>query len=89
MISPSGKALHSQKVIDAFSAYMDHGGHRITRALFERNLALKMDDPQFTADIGPLLAAGDNAWNMGTAAEAVGQSLLSRLPGAPWDRETR
>jgi hypothetical protein len=46
-----------------------------------------MDDRQFTADIGPLLAAGEDNWNMGAAADAVARNLLTRLPGAAWDRE--
>ncbi|MCV0387925.1 MAG: nucleotidyl transferase AbiEii/AbiGii toxin family protein [Nitrobacter sp.] len=78
--------LDLQRVIDTFSAYMEHGGHRVTRAQFERNLALKMEDRQFTADIGPLLATGEDNWDMGAAADAVAQNLLARLPGAPWDR---
>ena len=58
----------------------------MTRALFERNLALKLRSAQFAADIGPLLAA-DHAWDMKEAAEAVGKQLLTLLPGEPWRSE--
>ncbi len=71
------------RIVDAFAAYMKHGGHNITRALFEQNMHDKLTDPQFTADIGPLLTAG-HSWDMGTAAEAVGSALIQRLPGEPW-----
>jgi predicted nucleotidyltransferase component of viral defense system len=67
------------RVIAAFSAYMDHGGHRITRALFEENMAAKLVDPRFTADIGPLLAPG-YAWDMDDAAEVVTKRLIQLLP---------
>jgi hypothetical protein len=37
---------------------MKRGGHNVTRAQFEQNLEAKLGDPQFNADIGPLLAQG-------------------------------
>ncbi|ABA03528.1 conserved hypothetical protein [Nitrobacter winogradskyi Nb-255] len=72
------------RIVEAFGAYMDHGGHQVTRAQFERNMAQKMGDPQFTADIGPLLA-GDHEWDIEAAAAAVGGNLIARLPGPPSD----
>lgn len=71
------------RVIEAFAAYMAHGGHTVTRAMFEQNMHQKLADPQFTADIGPLLANGYD-WDMGKAAEAVNAALIRRLPGGPW-----
>jgi predicted nucleotidyltransferase component of viral defense system len=32
------------RIVDTFAAYMEHGGHNITRALFEQNVHLKMAD---------------------------------------------
>jgi hypothetical protein len=46
------------RIVEAFSGYMQNEGKRVTRALFERNLAAKLNTPQFSADIGPLLASG-------------------------------
>lgn len=71
------------RVIAAFSAYMDHDGHHVTRALFEQNLAAKLGDRQFAADIGPLLAAGYK-WEMEGAAQTVSSRLVALLPGEPW-----
>jgi predicted nucleotidyltransferase component of viral defense system len=68
------------RIVETFAAYMEHGGHRITRALFEQNMRQKLTDPQFTADISPLLATG-YAWNIGGAAEVVATALVQRLPG--------
>ncbi len=49
------------------------------------NLAEKLTDPRFTADIGPLLAPG-HEWRLEDAANRVGEGLVSRLPGEPWRR---
>lgn len=74
------------RVVAAFSAYMDHGGHRVTRALFEQNIEAKLRNPQFAADIGPLLAPG-HRWNLDEAARTVSERLIALLPGEPWRGE--
>lgn len=71
------------RILKAFAAYMDHGGHQITRALFEQNMQEKLTDPQFTADISPLLASG-HSWDIKSAADAVSAELFERLPGESW-----
>lgn len=73
-------------VINAFSEYMEHGGHKVSRAEFEKNFEAKLRDRQFTADIGALLATG-YAWDIGEAAAIVSSRLISRLPGEPWKGE--
>jgi predicted nucleotidyltransferase component of viral defense system len=75
--------IDPDRIVSAFTTYMDHGGHNITRALFEQNMHQKLSDPQFTTNIGPLLARG-YSWNLETAAEAVSAALIRRLPGEPW-----
>lgn len=74
------------RIIAAFSAYMEHGGHRVSRAEFEHNMNAKLRDRLFTADIGPLLAPG-HAWDITSAAARVGSHLIERLPGEPWQGE--
>lgn len=71
------------RIVDTFAAYMEHGGHNITRALFEQNMHLKMADAQFTADISPLLANG-YTWDMDKAAQTVSGALIQHLAGEPW-----
>jgi len=44
------------RIVETFLKYLEHEGHRITRAEFEENLAAKMEDEEFLADISPLLA---------------------------------
>ena len=72
------KELDADRIIGAFLQYVAHGGHRVTRGAFERNVAEKLRDPQFKADIGPLLATG-YTWNYQEAAERVCSQLISRL----------
>lgn len=72
-------AVDSARVIGAFSEYMNRGGHTVTRELFEQNLASKLYDPQFTADIGPLLAPG-YSWDIDDAMQAVSSRLIALLP---------
>ena len=67
------------RIVAAFRRYMDEGGHRVTRAEFEGNLAAKMEDKRFLSDIPPLLAAGQQ-WNAPQAAAAlVVERLFSLL----------
>ena len=75
-----------QRIIVAFQQYMDHGQHRVTRALFEQNIATKLSNPRFAADIGPLLSHS-NRWEIGRGAQVVLERLGALLPGEPWNGE--
>lgn len=72
-----------ERVVRAFSRYMEAEDARVTRAMFEQNLAAKRRDPNFTADMTPLLAHGQ-AWSFDEAFERVWTGLVARLPGDPW-----
>ena len=72
-----------ERIATAFLNYMDHGGYRITRALFEQNLAEKMADAEFLADISPLLSDG-YTWDPDAEAPLVSTRLIELLPGEPW-----
>lgn len=67
------------RIIESFQSYMEHSGHAVSRAEFEENLAAKVQDRRFAADIGPLLAHG-RLWDMDTMAQTVSDTLISRLP---------
>ncbi|PJG51415.1 nucleotidyl transferase AbiEii/AbiGii toxin family protein [Bradyrhizobium forestalis] len=71
------------RIVKTFATYMDHGGHNITRALFEQNMHQKMTDAQFTADISPLLATG-YSWDINQASDEIAAALIEKLPGDPW-----
>jgi predicted nucleotidyltransferase component of viral defense system len=65
--------IDPRRIVASFLQYMDHGGHRITRAEFERNFAEKLNDEQFSADIGPLLSPG-YSWDLEAAAQLISEN---------------
>lgn len=71
------------RIVEAFGRYMDHEGNPTTRAMFEKTFAGKLASSLFTADMGPLLAPG-NDWNVAEAAANVSSRLVEKLPGDPW-----
>jgi predicted nucleotidyltransferase component of viral defense system len=77
------KTANAERVVKAFLKYMEHEDHKIMRALFEENFALKMRDPDFLADISPLLAP-EYYWEPEAEAAEVSSRLIALLPGEPW-----
>jgi predicted nucleotidyltransferase component of viral defense system len=77
------KVASPSRIVEVFTRYTHEGGARITRAMFEQNLAAKRADPIFTADLTPLLANG-HAWSFDAAYDLIWRELISRLPGEPW-----
>jgi len=71
------------RILEVFARYMDEDGGRVTRAMFEQNLAAKKADAVFAADMTPLLASGET-WTFDAAYDRVWRELIGRLPGAPW-----
>ena len=78
----SGKSV-PDRILHAFARYMGHEGHHVSRAEFEMNLAAKMEDGEFLADIGPLLSDG-YVWDPRAEYALVATSLIERVPGSPW-----
>ena len=72
-------AAEPAKIVEAFQQYMEHRGHVVARSEFEENLGRKLLDPDFGADLGPLLAGGYE-WNPSAAATTVRGRLLALLP---------
>lgn len=79
-------SVNPDGIAEAFARYMGHEGKRVTRAQFERNLAGKLRDKQFAADIQPLLAAGYE-WDRNEGAKVILERMIPALPGAPWKGE--
>lgn len=71
------------RVVKSFLHYMERERHPITRALFEENLAEKLRDPTFLADLSPLLSTGYR-WDPKAEARLVSSLLIERLAGEPW-----
>ena len=78
----SGKT-DPDRIVAAFQKYMEHEDHKVTRVMFEENFHKKLDDPEFMADISPLLASGYE-WDAAAAAPSVKSTYIERLPGEPW-----
>ncbi|ACG74564.1 Domain of unknown function DUF1814 [Anaeromyxobacter sp. K] len=76
-------SVDPERVVACFSRYMEAQGERVSRALFERNLALKQRDAAFTGDITPLLAAG-HRWDLEAALWSVLRGVVAHLPGDGW-----
>jgi len=71
------------RVLACFGRYMQESDARVSRAEFEENLANKLRDPTFGADVRPLLRP-EIDWDVHIAAEKVRKAFLAELPGHPW-----
>ena len=76
-------AVTPRRVVDTFDRYMNEEGLRVTRAMFEHNLALKRADAGFASDLEPLLVSGAR-WSFAAAFDRVQRELVALLPGDPW-----
>ena len=63
--------------LDTFNRLRE-AGQRVSRAEFESNLAAKLNDELFRADLRGLLRP-DVVWDLDAAAQAVRERLLARL----------
>jgi predicted nucleotidyltransferase component of viral defense system len=79
------EGVSPDRILEVFTRYMHEEGARVTRAMFEENLAAKKTDTVFAADITPLLASGQ-IWDSRAAYDRVWRELIGRLPGDPWKR---
>lgn len=82
-VALGGSQANAERIVRVFLHYMEHGGHTITRALFEQNLAEKMGDPEFLADISPLLSDG-YTWDPVADVPLVYRRVIALLPGDAW-----
>jgi predicted nucleotidyltransferase component of viral defense system len=74
------------RILECFAKYMEQGSYRVSRAEFERNIHLKLQDKGFTSDMSPLLATG-RSWDLEKAVELVSKNLIEVIPGDPWKGE--
>lgn len=78
-VALNNPSVRPDRIVASFTEYMKREGKKVSRTLFEQNLAAKMTDPEFTADIGPLLADG-YSWDIHAAAPLVASRLIGLLP---------
>ena len=72
------------RIAVCFDRYLTEEGRRVTRAAFEENLARKLPDKQFRADLAGLLAARNRVGRR-QRRPARQRPPISRLPGGPLD----
>lgn len=82
------KNLDAQKTVDLLGRYLDASGLAISRAEAEQRMLAKLDNPNFLADVRPLLTTEeaerfDEAAAM-NAFSKVFVGFVQRLPGKPW-----
>jgi predicted nucleotidyltransferase component of viral defense system len=77
-IALDNQEANPEKVVASFYTYMEHGGHKVTKTQFQENIAAKLNDKNFTRDIGPLLASG-YVWDHIAMSKKVNDSLISLL----------
>ncbi len=75
--------LDLEYLLRCFHRYMREGGHWVSRTRFEENLHRKGEDPDFHADVKPLLRSTID-WDFDGAMVAVREQLIERLPGHTW-----
>jgi predicted nucleotidyltransferase component of viral defense system len=75
--------VNADEIVAYFLRYLKESGLTVSRAEIERNLAEKLDDPRFGADIPPLLRT-DVAFDPHVDARIVLDGIVSRVPGEPW-----
>lgn len=72
------KGTNSERIVEAFRKYMQAEGSKVSRKIFEKNLAAKITLRQFSDDLKPLLAPTVR-YDVNEAARVVTDKLLSRL----------
>jgi predicted nucleotidyltransferase component of viral defense system len=78
----SGK-VDAATLVRCFQRYMAEGGHAVSRAEFEANLAEKAGRKDFRGDMDALLRPG-LTWDFDAALRLVLDQVVCRLPGDAW-----
>jgi predicted nucleotidyltransferase component of viral defense system len=75
--------IQVRDTIPIFEKYCQHEEEVITRALFEKSLALKRDHKDFRLDMRPLLPSALE-WDFDKAYDLVTREVITQIKGDPW-----
>lgn len=75
--------IEIKDTIPIFEKYCQHEQEIITRALFEKSLALKRDHTDFRSDMRPLLPS-NLEWDFDKAYDLVTREVITQIKGDPW-----
>ena len=79
------KELDGLTIISIFEKYLHNENRVVSRAEFEKNLALKQQSLVFNEDIKPLLSAEQvNTYVVQDAYQLLFEKFLPKLQGEPW-----
>ena len=79
--------LDFAKTVECFERYLEHEGHRVSRAEFEANMAGKMSNPAFHGDLDPIVAVGPLrhvTTDLDAGYLCVHAAFITRLHGDAW-----
>ena len=74
-------SLDPEKVVACFMSYLQNDGRRVTREVFDANVAEKITDRLFLSDVPPLLARGIS-FDPAAAFDQIREAFISRMPKA-------
>lgn len=80
--------LDPEKVVACFMSYLQNDRHRVTREVFEANVAEKIKDRLFLSDVPPLLARGIS-YDPAAAFDRIREAFISRIPKSPTKKRER
>jgi predicted nucleotidyltransferase component of viral defense system len=75
--------LDADAIVMCFRGHLERDNAAVSRAMFEANLAEKLQSKGFRDDVRPLLRDGET-YDVDSAGTVVGEQLLARLPGGQW-----
>jgi len=81
-------SLDPEKVVACFMSYLQNDGRRVTREVFEANVAEKITDRLFLSDVPPLLARGIS-FDPAAAFDQIREAFISRMPKAATKKRER
>lgn len=80
--------LDPEKVVACFVSYLENDGRRVTREVFDANVAEKLKDRLFLSDAPPLLARGVS-FDPVPAFDRIREAFISRMPRAASKKKER
>jgi predicted nucleotidyltransferase component of viral defense system len=76
-------SVNADNIIHAFNQYNAFHKINISRAEYEKNIALKIKDINFLSDAKKVLPDNIN-WDTYSAFQLISKHLITKLKGKPW-----
>lgn len=76
--------IDHKNIVRVAGQYFNYDNIKLTRALFEENMAAKLSDNAFTQDTTPLLPDDKNIFDASKDFSQFSKNYIALLPGDPW-----